>query len=308
MVSLFYLVVLFDGSVVVAGYGPCDELMPCYHPWRLPNGDGTPLRCGQCRGCRASWSREWAMRCMHEADVHQVPCDCCTPPVVHGNTFLTLTYAPEHLPAKASLDREAFPVFIRALRKRIAPQKVRYFHVGEYGTINHRPHYHALLFGFRPDDQKMLAMRGDNPVFTSELLSGLWKQGIAEFGDVTPASALYCAGYMKRKMTGSWAKQKYGERVPEYGTMSRNPGIGAKWIDKFGCEVYPQDGCVVRGAVVKPPRYYDLRYERVSPVDVDSARYKRFLARRVENETGERLKVREMCAIAREDFNETRDL
>lgn len=233
---------------------------------------------------------------MHESSMHE------------DNTFLTLTYDDAHLPANASLDREAFPVFIRAVRKVIAPAKVRYFYVGEYGTANNRPHYHALLFGFRPSDQEMLAMRGDHPVFTSQLLSGLWDKGLHEFGEVTGASALYCAGYMKRKMTGSWAKAKYGVREPEFGQMSRNPGIGATWIDKFRCEVYPADGVVVRGAVVKPPRYYDMRSERVAPLDVESVRLKRFQARQVANETPERLEVMEKCAIAREDFNERRDL
>jgi len=268
--------------------------MPCYHPWRIPHGDGQALSCGQCRGCRAAWSREWAMRCMHEASLHD------------ANTFLTLTYDDAHLPKNASLDREAFPVFIRALRKQ--GHKVRYFYVGEYGTINNRPHYHALLFGYRPDDQALLAVRGAHHVFTSAHVSKLWQQGLHEFGEVTAASALYCAGYMKRKMTGSWAKAKYGIREPEFGQMSRNPGIGAKWIDKFRCEVYPADGVVVRGQIVKPPRYYDLRSERWAPLDVECARLKRFARRQRENETPERLAVMETCAIAREDFNERRDL
>lgn len=270
--------------------------MPCYHPWRKPGGDGQALKCGQCRGCRAGWSREWAMRCMHESSMHE------------DNVFLTLTYDDAHLPKNASLDREAFPLFMKRLRKEVSPQKVRYFHVGEYGTINNRPHYHALLFGYRPPDQALLSVRGDYSVFTSEQVRSLWTSGLHEFGSVEPASALYVAGYMKRKMTGSWAKQKYGIREPEYGTMSRNPGIGATWIDKFASEVYPQDGVVVRGMVVKPPRYYDLRMEGVAPLFVESARLKRFQSRQLENETVQRLMVMEKCAIAREDLTERRIL
>lgn len=236
------------------------------------------------------------MRCMHEAAMHD------------ENTFLTLTYDPAHLPANASLDTEAFPVFIRALRKSIAPRKVRYFYVGEYGTVNNRPHYHALLFGYRPTEQVPLAQRGDYPVFTSPQLRDLWTKGLHEFGDVSGASALYCAGYMKRKMTGSWAKAKYGVREPEFGRMSRNPGIGATWLDKFRGEVYPSGDVVVRGSLVKAPRYYDLRAEKGVPMDVESARWKRHEKRVRENETPERLEVMEKCAIAREDHNERRTL
>lgn len=236
------------------------------------------------------------MRCMHEASQHE------------ENIFLTLTYDDAHLPGKASLDREAFPLFMKRLRKEIAPRKVRYFHVGEYGTRNERPHYHALLFGYRPADAAVLAERGDYRVFTSATLSAVWPSGLHEFGSVSERSALYVAGYMKRKMTGSWAKARYGEREPEYGTMSRNPGIGASWIDKFQCEVYPADGVVVRGTIVKPPRYYDLRAERSRPLDVEAARLKRFAKRQRENESPERLAVMEKCAVAREDLNERRFL
>lgn len=246
------------------------------------------------------------MRCMHEAAMHD------------SNTFLTLTYDPKFLPADGSLAKHkrhcskerclCFSGFLKRLRKSIEPAKVRYFHVGEYGTTNFRPHYHALLFGYRPTDQEVLSTRGDYTVFTSPELRDLWPAGLHEFGDVSPASALYCAGYMKRKMTGSWAKQKYGVREPEYGTMSRNPGIGAAWIDKFGVEVYPQDGVPVRGQIVKPPRYYDSRWSNVAPVDVESAKWRRYAKRVRENESPERLAVMETCAIAREDLNERRVL
>lgn len=236
------------------------------------------------------------MRCMHETTCHE------------ENVFLTLTYDEDHLPAKASLDRKAFPLFVRALRKQIAPAKVRYFYVGEYGTRSFRPHYHALLFGYRPSDAALLAVRGDHPVFTSQALSDVWTQGLHEFGEVTPASALYVAGYMKRKMTGSWAKLKYGERVPEFGQMSRNPGIGAGWIDKFRGEVYPSGEVPVRGLMVKAPRYYDVRAAAVMPLEVESARWSRYSKRVRENETPERLAVMEVCAIAREDLNESRHL
>jgi len=44
------------------------------------------LACGQCRGCRLERSRQWAMRCMHEAAQHE------------RNSFITLTYDDENLP------------------------------------------------------------------------------------------------------------------------------------------------------------------------------------------------------------------
>ena len=40
--------------------------------------------CGQCIGCRLERSRQWAMRCVHEAQLHR------------DNSFITLTYDDVH--------------------------------------------------------------------------------------------------------------------------------------------------------------------------------------------------------------------
>jgi len=263
--------------------------MPCYRPWRLPNGNGQVLPCGQCRGCRASSAREWSMRCMHEASMHEQNC------------FVTLTYDNENLPPHGSLDRKAFPSFIKRLRNEIG--KVRYYYVGEYGEINGRPHYHALLFGWSPGDKALLSVRKGFPVFTSELLRSAWRDGLHEVGSVTSQSASYVSRYLKKRITGSWAVAKYGSRVPEFGNMSRNPGIGAGWIDKFRCEVYPVDSVVVRGSEMKPPRYYDLRCERIAPEFMDGVKLSRHCGRRKENETPERLAAMEAVAAAGEDIH-----
>jgi len=110
------------------------------------------------------------------------------------------------------------------------------------------------------------------------------------------------ARYVRKKMTGSWSKAKYGDREPEYGTMSRNPGIGAGWIDRYMCEVFPADSVVVRGKLFKPPRYYAERVSRCKPLMMDGVKFARFQARKRDEETAERLAVREKCAIAREDL------
>ena len=62
------------------------KIMACYKPltayqcadrsiiWReLPGADVVrtlQLPCGQCVGCRLERSRQWAIRCMHEAQMH----------------------------------------------------------------------------------------------------------------------------------------------------------------------------------------------------------------------------------------------
>lgn len=52
------------------------------------------------------------------------------------------------------------------------------------------------------------------------------------------------------------------DRVPEFNHMSLKPGIGKPWLDKFMTDVYPRDYVVINGVKTKPPKYYDLLFER----------------------------------------------
>jgi hypothetical protein len=91
---------------------------------------------------------------------------------------------------------------------------------------------------------------------------------------------------------------RYGEvvqRVPEFSTMSRNPGIGHAWFDRFNSDVFPSDHVVVNGKELKPPRYYDRCYEVIcSPEELEMLKRKRIRRARKfrENCTPERLEVR----------------
>lgn len=138
--------------------------------------------------------------------------------------------------------------------------------------------------------------------------------GQSEIGSVTFESAAYVARYILKKHTGKHADRHYemvdpvtGEihrRNSEYTTMSRRPGIGKTWFDKYNSEVYPYDEVIVRGKAVKPPKYYDRQYEIIAPEEA-----KKLSARRRKNidhanNTPKRLRVREVCAIARANKKE----
>jgi hypothetical protein len=51
------------------------------------------------------------------------------------------------VPEDGSLNVAHFQKFMKRLRDRIKPLKIRFFHCGEYGDKTRRPHYHALIFG-----------------------------------------------------------------------------------------------------------------------------------------------------------------
>jgi len=296
--------------------------MPCFHPLqgyraRHPGANGkravvfnrtdgwvdlpVTIPCGQCIGCRLERSRQWAVRCTHEASLYQ------------KNAFITLTYNNESLPEFGTLDRKAFPKFIKRLRRRI-DGNVRYFHCGEYGEITSRPHYHACLFGFDFEDKYQWTVRNDLPVWRSPFLEKLWPYGNSEIGSVTFESAAYVARYILKKVTGFAARDHYeiidpltGEirqREPEYTTMSRRPGIGKTWYDQFNQEVFPSDEIIIRGKKQKPPRYYHEQYEIVDPEGAADVSKRRNEHRNRMDETPERLQVREVCTEKRTNLFE----
>ena len=304
--------------------------MTCYHPMKGyrsrvlgPNGKrsivfqasrGFPdlpvtVPCGQCIGCRLERSRQWAIRCLHEASLYQ------------QNSFITLTYSDEHLPADGSLNKSHFQKFMKRLRRKHGP-KIRFYHCGEYGEKLRRPHYHACLFNFDFNDKVLYQNSRENPLYTSDDLAELWPMGYHMIGDVTFESAAYVARYIMKKINGAPAEKHYQEQhdyvdpttgeihevelplSPEYTTMSRMPGLGLGWLKKYGAtDVQPYDEVIIRGKIMRPPQYYDRQYELTDPKL--HARMKGLRKRKAKkhqrDQTPDRLRVREYCQQKRLD-------
>lgn len=178
--------------------------------------------------------------------------------------FVTLTLA--EMPADYSLNVKLWQDFAKRLRK--ACGRFRYFHAGEYGGKFGRPHYHAVLFGVNFPDRKVRFRNSHGqPVYESAELEELWGHGHVTLGDVEPASARYVAKYCTKKKTGDEAENAYTridgetgevfEVQPEYATMSRRPGLGARWFEKFGSDVIRNDKVPLGDGRFAPvPRYY----------------------------------------------------
>lgn len=270
------------------------------------------LPCGRCIGCRLERKRQWAVRLMHEAQSWR------------DRWFLTLTYSDDRLPENGSLLREEVPLFLKRVRKsrevrrrnpetgrlkNYAGPPIKSFYCGEYGAERKRPHYHVILFGHEFADMlRVQDSKSGHLQWMSPSLDKLWQhRGGAWIGAVTFESCAYVAGYTVKKLNGQRARDEYcrldpstGELIdvlPEFGGMSRRPGIGREWIERFTADVYPSDEVIVRGRSAKPPRYYDTYLEGVDPDAASAVREERD-ARRLE-EPYERLQVREVCAKAR---------
>lgn len=265
------------------------------------------MPCGQCIGCRVAKSQDWATRIAHEAALHR------------DNSFVTLTFDDAHLPASGVQVRHV-QLFMKRLRKAREPQKIRFFACGEYGEMFSRPHYHVILFGYRPDD--MYPWRRTKSGFVcsrSPELERVWPYGHVEVGSVTVQSAAYVARYVVKKISGDAAEQHYrkvcaltGEirrQTPEFIVMSTRPGIGAAWWETYGPEALPSDFVVIDGARRPVPRYYKRKFDaahenapqiRTPVVEVRASRMDRARDREGDT-TPDRLEAREGVALLRLD-------
>lgn len=206
----------------------------------------TEIPCGQCMECRLEYSRQWANRCLLESNLHDENC------------FITLTYENENVPVSKNvanpvtgevqdyqtLRKEDLQKFFKRLRSRLAEKgiKIRYFACGEYGDTSKRPHFHAIIFGWKPDDARPATYEHNGkqiPIlselgyhyYMSNFLKEVWPYGMALFADCTWETCAYVARYVTKKAKGL-TNDIYNKLSiePEFVVMSRKPGIGADWF------------------------------------------------------------------------------
>lgn len=208
------------------------------------------LPCGKCLSCRLDYARQWAIRCVHEASMYE------------SNSFITLTYADEHLKSDKLIYSD-FQNFMKRLRKKNPHLTIGMFVTGEYGEQRKRPHWHAIIFNWRPTDiiHKYTNDRGDK-VYTSDELTTLWPYGNSELGQVTLESAGYCARYAAKKLC-------HGHDSDDFKPISKKSSkqaIGKKWLEKYYPDVFNHGHIVLPdGQKSAIPRYYEKWLQKYEP-------------------------------------------
>lgn len=284
--------------------------MSCYKPlraFRTPTGvvfselarydiiGEIELPCGQCTGCRERRASDWALRVSHEASCWDANC------------FLTLTYGRDKVPYLGSLQHRDFQLFMKKLRKFFV-LPVRYYMCGEYGPRTQRPHYHACVFGvdFRFDRVESGKSASGEVFYNSPFLSSVWGHGNVSVQDLNNATASYCARYITSKLDGDLGAELYARVdedgviqsiTPPYAAMSK--GIGRYWFEKYARDVFPHDFVVIDGVKRPVPRFYDKIMSEA--FDEDAIKFARVAKARehLEDQTAERLAVREVVHKAR---------
>lgn len=243
------------------------------------------IPCGQCIGCRIAQREDWTTRI--EMEARGYPKDQVW--------FVTLTYDDDHVPGmivktgeilrkvqytwKPGAERpESVQIllytdvqkFLKRLRKATGDE-LRYFCAGEYGEKTARPHYHLILYGWKPTDLEPIYKKRCNGYFTSETLCKIWGNGNVQIAQAVPETYRYVAGYVTKKMyeiDGRKANNYYDLGQPKpFAKMSLKPGIGDQWYKEHKEEIWKQ-GYIqcTNGKRARIPRFYEKQMEAEDPM------------------------------------------
>lgn len=169
-----------------------------------------------------TYRQSWSARIQLEAACHD------------HSAFFTLTYSNDFLPDPPQLSPKDLQLFLKRLRRRLEPRRIRFFACGEYGSKTLRPHYHGVLFGVEANNE------------LEKIISASWVDsssgsslGFIQVGPITPARAAYVAKYVCKDVSED-------EKIPEgwqkeFARMSNRPGIGAEYGKRFASAVNKQN-------------------------------------------------------------------
>ena len=196
----------------------------CYNPIKVFNRKTRiyeSYSCRKCIECQQVRANEWGVLCHFELKEHK------------DNCFITLTY--ENNPVY--LHKEHMQNFLKKLRKKIAPAKIKYFSCGEYGDKLHRPHYHLIIFGYDFKDKIFWKLsKSDKAMYISKELEDLWGYGLCTVQEANIQTVQYSAKYATKRIGKELPKYKMFpntetgefEKFPsEFNTMSQNLGVNA---------------------------------------------------------------------------------
>lgn len=182
--------------------------MRCFNP-KCFNGVIVP--CGKCLACLEKKQKAWAFRLLEESKKAK------------NALFVTLTYNDESLPVVDGhpvLNYRDVQLFLKRLRKKVSPLKLRYFVCGEYGTTTFRPHYHMILFDLPIKDY----YEAEN------FLNGVWQHGFTDVKRVSVGRLYYVSKYCVS--TSDLPKWYFENRqYKPFIQVSRRPGIGHCFIE-----------------------------------------------------------------------------
>lgn len=210
--------------------------MYCTNPGFIVGKGFVP--CRKCQACIISKKKEWSDRLIIESTYWP------------HKYFVTLTYAPEHMPSDMSVSRH----HINLWKKRLGyycghvPQL---YYCAEYGSQSDLPHYHAAIFS-------------EENIFDKILQS--WDFGRISVDNLSTGRCNYIAGYVTKKLD---IPNRTDGRCDEFHGASRRPALGYRLLyeilekmteddgfrERMLRHVYPPYTVQIAGKTIRLPPY-----------------------------------------------------
>lgn len=214
--------------------------------------------CGYCHSCKKREMNDYKIRLLYE----------CRRPLDPGriNLFVTLTFDDVHLAKFASDTNRAVRLFLDRMRKRYGKQ-VRHWFIGEFGSLQGRPHYHGILFNcpLRIGN----SVYGRHPGQNLEL-ENVWSYGFVFAGYVNDSTAGYITKYLTKDLNGKKVRPR----------VISSFGIGDNYLDTDDALLHFANGYqpfITNGSYIYAlPRYYSNKI--YSDVDRQNMALDRFLS------------------------------
>lgn len=192
-----------------------------------------PVPCGRCPPCKKNRVNGWVFRMLQQEKVST------------SAHFVTLTYDTHNVPISQNgymtLLKKDFQDFMKRLRKICGDAKLKYYAVGEYGTNNNRPHYHAIIFNC-PD-----------PLYYDQA----WGLGSMHVGSVSGNSIAYTMKYIDKH----YKKRLHARDDREFEFPLMSKGLGKNYLSDEIVKYHQSD--ISRlfltkegGFKIAMPRYY----------------------------------------------------
>lgn len=215
----------------------------CTNPRKIiQNGEEITVKCGKCFTCLKQRAADWTIKLINESKYYN---EC---------SFITLTFDNEKLCDRNGRavkfgarpdfvynienSKDYFTKFMKRLRKRLEPKKIRYYKIGEYGDIGKRPHYHVIIFGenFSFDREQCEVSKTGKPQYFSQTLEDIWACGRTRIQDCNTNNIAYISQYTQKKIKKIEQLVKENGKIKEIDkykpiqSFSNRSKMGVRWV------------------------------------------------------------------------------
>lgn len=163
---------------------------------------GLYSKCGHCQICMNEKANNWVVRNQYEMKKWS-----------NNISWITLTY--EENPY--ILVRKDLQDFMKRLRRYLdynGMSKVRIWGSGEYGVLNNRPHYHVILYGYKPKIKKYLDINKKGYInYEDPIIHKIWGLGRSTIDEIGDRVIPYITQYTTAKETFAKAYKVTREKI-----------------------------------------------------------------------------------------------